>query len=63
MRSQISDLTRPDRRVWLAFFLFVLFVGGASVAIRMTYAELAPFWVACFSIWPGRIGVLGIVAS
>ena len=46
MRSQISNSTRPDRRVWLAFFLFVLFVGGASVAIRMTYAELAPFWVA-----------------
>jgi drug/metabolite transporter (DMT)-like permease len=30
----------------IAFILFVLAGGGASVAIRMTYAELAPFWVA-----------------
>jgi drug/metabolite transporter (DMT)-like permease len=35
----------PERSVLIAFFLFVLVSGGASVAIRMTYAELAPFWV------------------
>jgi len=34
----------PERSVVIAFFLFVLVGGGASVAIRMTYAELAPFW-------------------
>ncbi len=34
----------PERSVLIAFFLFVLVGGGASVAIRMTYAELAPFW-------------------
>jgi drug/metabolite transporter (DMT)-like permease len=36
----------PDRPVLLAFGLFILVGGGASVAIRMTYAELAPFWAA-----------------
>lgn len=36
----------PSRNVLLAFILFVLVSGGASVAIRITYAELAPFWAA-----------------
>jgi drug/metabolite transporter (DMT)-like permease len=29
----------------IAFAIFVLLTGGASVAIRYSYAELAPFWV------------------
>jgi drug/metabolite transporter (DMT)-like permease len=36
----------PERSVLIAFVFFILTGGGASVAIRMTYAELAPFWVA-----------------
>ena len=39
-----ASSTLPERPVLIAFFLFVLVGGGASVAIRMTYAELAPFW-------------------
>ena len=38
--------TFPDRRVLFAFVLFILVGGGASVAIRITYAEMAPFWAA-----------------
>lgn len=34
----------PDRTTLIAFSIFVLVGGGASVAIRMTYAELASFW-------------------
>jgi drug/metabolite transporter (DMT)-like permease len=34
----------PERSVLVAFLLFVVVGGGASVAIRVTYAELAPFW-------------------
>ncbi|NIS82660.1 MAG: EamA family transporter [Anaerolineales bacterium] len=34
----------PDRLTLVAFALFVLFAGGAPVAIRFTYAELPPFW-------------------
>jgi drug/metabolite transporter (DMT)-like permease len=36
----------PVRPVLIAFALFVIVGGGASVAIRITYAELAPFWAA-----------------
>lgn len=34
----------PDRLTLIAFAVFVLVGGGASVAIRFTYAELPPFW-------------------
>ena len=33
----------PDRRVLLAFGVFILVGGGASVAIGITYDEMAPF--------------------
>lgn len=36
----------PDRQVLGAFALFVILAGGAAVAIRFTYGELAPFWSA-----------------
>jgi len=36
----------PQRSILIALFFFVVIGGGASVAIRMTYAELAPFWAA-----------------
>jgi drug/metabolite transporter (DMT)-like permease len=34
----------PDRLTLVAFALFVLFAAGSPVAIRLTYAELPPFW-------------------
>ncbi len=34
----------PSGRVLVAFGLFILIVGSASVAIRFTYHELAPYW-------------------
>ena len=47
MTTHASDSTAlPDRQVLMAFALFVLVSGGASVAIRVTYGELAPFWSA-----------------
>jgi len=42
----VNSAALPERRVLVAFFLFVVVGGGASVAIRMTYDEMAPFWVA-----------------
>lgn len=35
----------PDRGVLTYFAAFILLVGGAPVAMRMTYAELEPFWM------------------
>ncbi len=46
MTTQTLTPALPDRRVLIAFMLFVLVGGGASVAIRISYAELAPFWAA-----------------
>lgn len=34
----------PDRVTLVAFLALVIITGGASVAIRFTYAELPPFW-------------------
>ena len=36
----------PERRVLIAFLSFILVGGGASIAIRVTYGELPPFWSA-----------------
>ena len=36
----------PERNVLTAFFLFILVGGGASVAIRITYSDMPPFWSA-----------------
>ncbi len=49
VRETAAPLTTsalPGRQVLLAFFIFILAGGGASVAIRITYQELAPFWSA-----------------
>jgi drug/metabolite transporter (DMT)-like permease len=41
-----SSLTLPDRNI-LAFFAgFIILIGGGPVAVRIGYAELAPFWLA-----------------
>ena len=34
----------PDRTALFAFAAFVVLSGGASIAIRFTYGELAPYW-------------------
>lgn len=39
-----QGLPLPDRTTLLAFLFFIIVSGGASVAIRFTYAELPPFF-------------------
>ena len=41
--SSISTFL-PDKIKLIAFLSFIIVSGGASVAIRFTYAELPPFW-------------------
>jgi drug/metabolite transporter (DMT)-like permease len=41
----IRASTLPERPVLMAFAVFILAAGGASVAMRVTFTELAPFWV------------------
>jgi drug/metabolite transporter (DMT)-like permease len=44
--AQGSTSRSPDRATLLAFGIFVLLGGGAPVAVRFSYQELAPFWSA-----------------
>ncbi len=41
-----SGSALPERPILIAFGFFIIVGGGASVAIRITYAELEPFWAA-----------------
>ena len=45
-----SSSALPERPVLIAFLLFIIVGGGASVAIRMTYAELPPvfYWLRLY---------------
>jgi drug/metabolite transporter (DMT)-like permease len=52
----------PERRVMLAFAVFVLFTGGASVAIRITYDEMAPIWSATARFGLAALAFWGLVA-
>ncbi len=56
-----SRTALPERSVLIAFFLFILVGGGASVAIRITYAELAPFWAAASRFTLAALILWGIV--
>ncbi len=42
--GQAQSSATPDRLTLIAFGAFVLLGGGASIAIRFTYGELAPYW-------------------
>ena len=52
----VRSVALPERNVLLAFGAFVLVGGGASVAIRITYGEMAPFWAAT-----SRFGLAALV--
>lgn len=42
--SAKGSMPIPDRTTLLAFAAFVVLGGGASISIRFTYGELAPYW-------------------
>lgn len=52
----------PERNVLVAFGFFVLVTGGASVAIRITYQEMAPFWTGAARFMLGAVIFWGIAA-
>jgi drug/metabolite transporter (DMT)-like permease len=45
----------PQKNILLAFLIFVIIGGGSSVAIRITYTELDPFWVAASRLALGAL--------
>ena len=42
--SAQQSLALPDLRILLAFLFMVFVAGGASIAIRITFNEMPPFW-------------------
>lgn len=46
MNQNFAVKNLPGKKVLAAFFFFILLGGGAAVAIRISYKEMAPFWVA-----------------
>ncbi len=38
--------TLPERPILIAFLLFIVVGGGGAVAVRITYSEMDPFWMA-----------------
>lgn len=53
---------RPDLITLVAFSGTALFGGGNAVAIRLGYAELAPFWGAAVRFLAGALILLAVVA-
>ena len=45
----------PNRKVLISFFAFIIFTGGAPVAIRIGYSEMAPFWMGLVRFGLGAI--------
>lgn len=46
LSQNIKRINLPRQNILAAFLIFVIIGGGSSVAIRITYTELDPFWVA-----------------
>lgn len=57
-----ASSTIPECPVLVAFAFFILIGGGSSVAIRITYAELAPFWAAASRFILAAIILWAIIA-
>jgi drug/metabolite transporter (DMT)-like permease len=51
----------PERTILIAFLIFVLVSGGASVSVRIIYGELAPFWSAASRFAIGALIFWGLV--
>ncbi len=56
-----TSTSLPDRITLTAFVLMILAGGGASVAIRFTYAELPPFWSGTARFIIGALGFWGLM--
>lgn len=61
MSNSNASPSLPDKTTLLAFAIFVFVSGGASVAIRFTYAELPPFWGATMRFFFGAIFFWAVV--
>jgi len=63
MTNSTSNSPLPARMTLIAFAVFVIVSGGASVAIRFTYAELPPFWSGVLRFIFGSIFFWAVVLT
>lgn len=61
MTSSTPGSAGPDSKTLLTFALFVIVSGGASVAIRFTYAEIPPFSGAAWRFLLGAVFFWAVV--
>ena len=57
------SVVRPDPTTVLAFAGTALFAGGNAVAIRLSYAELLPFWGAALRFLAAALILVAVVAA
>jgi drug/metabolite transporter (DMT)-like permease len=59
----VSEAARPDATTLSAFAVASLFAGSNAVAIRLGYAELAPFWGAAIRFLCGALILLVVIVA
>jgi drug/metabolite transporter (DMT)-like permease len=61
MTTQTTTVSAlPDRNILLPFAVFILLVGGAPVAIKIGYSEMAPFWMGVARFGLGALVFWGL---
>jgi len=61
MTTQTSNIiSLPGREVLTPFAVFILLVGGSPVAMRISYAELSPFWLGLVRFGIGAVVFWGL---
>ena len=53
-RSFLS-FNNPESVVFLYFFIFILLSGGGPVAMRISFAEMPPFWMSLLRFMFGAL--------
>ncbi len=61
--AEPSAVDLADRRIYPAFVAAAVLAGGNPVAVRISYAELAPFWGAAVRFLIAFVILLGVVAA
>lgn len=58
--QESTQISMPTGDILWPFAIFILLVGGAPVAIRISYAELAPFWLGLARFGFGAVVFWGL---
>lgn len=50
-----ASISRPELTIFVYFLIYILLIGGAPVAMRLGYAELATFWLGVLRFGLGAL--------